>query len=57
MYIDLGLKLLGNDLGSFAFHGLENQVTSQNLIDAIFKHFNNVMPADNKNIEVNIYIF
>uniref|UniRef100_A0A2H8TZF4 Apolipophorin n=1 Tax=Melanaphis sacchari TaxID=742174 RepID=A0A2H8TZF4_9HEMI len=53
MYIDIALKLFGNDLGWFTFQGLEQKVTYQHIIDAILKNFDNSM-TDKKNIELNI---
>lgn len=54
LYIDVALKVFGNDLGWFAYQGLESQVTYQHIIDAIYENFNSVVP-DKKDIEVNIY--
>lgn len=54
MYIDIALKLFGNDLGWFTFQGLECQITYQHIIDALLKHFDNSI-TDKKNIEVNNY--
>lgn len=53
MYIDIALKLFGNDLGWFTFQGLECQITYQHIIDALLKHFDNSI-TDKKNIELNI---
>jgi len=54
MYIDIALKLFGNDLGWFTFQGLECQITYQHIIDALLKQFDNSV-TDKKNIEVNNY--
>lgn len=54
IYVDIALKLFGNDLGWFSFHGRECQITYQHIIDAILNNFDNSV-ADKKNIEVNNY--
>jgi len=54
MYVDLALKLFGNDLGWFSFQGRECQITYQHIIDAILNNFDNSV-TDTKNIEVNSY--
>jgi len=54
MYIDIALKLFGNDLGWFTFQGNECQITYQHIIDAILKNFDSSI-TEKKSIEVNIY--
>jgi len=54
MYVDIALKLFGNDLGWFSFQGRECQITYQHIIDAILNNFDNSV-TEKKNIEVNNY--
>ncbi|XP_060861024.1 apolipophorins isoform X2 [Metopolophium dirhodum] len=53
MYVDIALKLFGNDLGWFSFQGRECQITYQHIIDAILNNFDTSV-TDKKNIELNI---
>ncbi|XP_026815483.1 apolipophorins [Rhopalosiphum maidis] len=53
MYIDIALKLFGNDLGWFTFQGNECQITYQHIIDVILKNFDNSI-TEKKSIELNI---
>jgi len=54
IYVDIALKLFGNDLGWFSFQGNECQITYQHIIDAILNNFDNSV-TDKENIEVNNY--
>lgn len=54
IYVDLALKVLGNDLGWLAFQGLESQVTYQHIIDAILKNIDSSALSDYKNVEVSM---
>lgn len=56
LYIDVALKVLGNDVGWLAFQGLDNEVTYKHIIDAVFKYFDDSVP-DKKNLEVNKYYY
>lgn len=56
IYVDITLKLFGNDLGWFSFQGSECQITYQHIIDAILDNFDNSL-TDKKNIEVNNYFY
>jgi len=53
IYVDVALKLFGNDLGWFSFQGRECQITYQHIIDAILDNFDNSLT--DKDIEVNNY--
>lgn len=54
IYVDIALKLFGNDLGWFSLQGSECQITYQHIIDAILNNFDNSV-TDKKNIEVHNY--
>lgn len=54
IYVDIALKLFGNDLGWFAFKELECNVTYEHVIDAILSNFDNSV-SDKKNLQVNNY--
>ncbi|VVC28237.1 Vitellinogen, open beta-sheet,von Willebrand factor, type D domain,Lipid transport protein, N- [Cinara cedri] len=53
IYMDVALKVFGNDIGWFSFQGHECQLSYQHIIDAILQNFDNSLP-DKKKIEVNI---
>jgi len=54
IYLDIGLQVFKQNVGWFAFHNSLNEFNYQNLIDAIFKNVDNLVP-DKKNIDVNKY--
>lgn len=52
MYVDVALKVLGNDIGWFAFQGMESKITYRNIIDAMIKHFDSSALSTKQDIEV-----
>lgn len=52
MYVDIALKVLGNDIGWFAFQGIESQITYQNIVDALLKHLDGSTLTKKQDIEV-----
>lgn len=52
LYLDLALKVLGNDVGWFAFQADESKITYQHIIDAILDQINGVSPKSTKDMEV-----
>lgn len=58
MYVDIALKVLGNDIGWFAFQGIESQITYQNIVDALLKHLDSSALTKKQDIEVTkMYFF